>query len=168
MSLRPRRRSLVIWNSFTGPAGSCGARNFPPPGRSRRFYRRIRYGALLTVVGVIRLAGIVWARWLIAGAVLTVIAVVWRGDPGDALLIPGLLCLAAALVVPSGPQTAARTRHGELVRELAAYSTPAQRRDLEAILDRYPDGATTELRDILASHPVAGHDHLRWPAGGRY
>jgi hypothetical protein len=42
-------------------------------------------------------------------------------------------------------------RRRELERELAACSTPAQRRDLEATLDRYPDGVAGELRDILAT-----------------
>jgi hypothetical protein len=167
MRLRPRRRSLVVWNSFPDPAGSRGAGNFPPPVRSRRLYRRLRHGALLTVIGVIRLSCVAWARWLIAGVVLTVVGVVWRGDPGGVVLLPGLLCLAAALLTPSGPKEAARLRRCALARELAAYSTPAQRHDLEAILDRYPDGATHELRDILASHPVAVYDQ-RWPAAGRY
>ena len=49
----------------------------------------------------------------------------------------------------------ARQRHLELARELAAYSTPAERRDFEAILDRYPDDITYELRDILASQAMA-------------
>jgi hypothetical protein len=55
----------------------------------------------------------------------------------------------------------------ELERELAGYSTPAQRCDLEAILDRYPDGITYELRDILASQAMAA-DNNRFPAAGRY
>lgn len=45
---------------------------------------------------------------------------------------------------------AARERRRRLERELAAYDTPAQRADLFAMLDRYPDGTTCELRDILA------------------
>ena len=32
---------------------------------------------------------------------------------------------------------------------IARYRTSAQRRDLAATLDRYPDGVTCELRDIL-------------------
>jgi hypothetical protein len=43
----------------------------------------------------------------------------------------------------------------ELERELAAFSTPAQRRDLEATLDRYPDNITYELRNILARQSMA-------------
>ncbi len=37
-----------------------------------------------------------------------------------------------------------------LRRELAAYS-PAELRDLEAVIDRYPPGQTWELRSMLAS-----------------
>jgi hypothetical protein len=50
---------------------------------------------------------------------------------------------------------AARKRHSDLERELAGYATPAERRDLEATLDRYPDGTTHELRDILARQSMA-------------
>ena len=63
---------------------------------------------------------------------------------------------------------AARQRTGRrLERELGEYSTPAQRRDLEAILDRYPDGITCELRDILGRQDAAA-DRNRSPAAGRY
>ena len=61
----------------------------------------------------------------------------------------------------------ARQRHRELARELAAYSTPAERRDFEAILDRYPDDLTYELRDILASQAMAVSGH-QIPGAGRY
>jgi hypothetical protein len=44
---------------------------------------------------------------------------------------------------------AARERRLRLERELAAYDTPAARDDLLAMLDRYPDGVTWELREIL-------------------
>ena len=50
---------------------------------------------------------------------------------------------------------AARKRHSDLERELAGYTTPAERGDLEATLDRYPDGTTHELRDILARQSMA-------------
>ena len=43
----------------------------------------------------------------------------------------------------------------ELERELAAYSTPAERCDLEATFDRYPNDVTCELRDILARQAMA-------------
>jgi hypothetical protein len=59
-----------------------------------------------------------------------------------------------------------RTRHAELERELALYSTPAQRRDLEATLDRYPDSITHELRGILAGQAMAADDR-RFPTVGQ-
>lgn len=61
----------------------------------------------------------------------------------------------------------ARKRHLELARELAAYSTPAERWDFEAILDRYPDDITYEMRDILASQAMAVYNK-QIPGAGRY
>lgn len=40
-------------------------------------------------------------------------------------------------------------RH-ELERELAAYSTPRERQELEAILERYSPEETREVRAVLA------------------
>jgi len=54
-----------------------------------------------------------------------------------------------------------RRRRSELERELAAYSTPAQRRDLEAAFDRYSDDVTSELREIMASQRTQGQPGLR-------
>src|SRR5262249_41793176 len=62
---------------------------------------------------------------------------------------------AAAVLRTAGPgppgaagSGADRTRRSALARELAGCSTPAQLTDLEAILNRYPDNMTRELRDI--------------------
>ena len=63
------------------------------------------------------------------------------------------MSIAARIVVLRAQATnrkAARERRRQLERELAGYSTAAQRADIEATLDRYPDGFTWELRDILA------------------
>ena len=57
--------------------------------------------------------------------------------------------MVAAAFTQTWPEEA-RARRRALERELAAYSTPAQRCDLEATFDRYPDSATGELREILA------------------
>jgi hypothetical protein len=122
MRLRPHRRNLVVWSPPVGPADRYGP---PRRARTRPIRRCIRTGALLTVVGLMRLPRTVRTRWR------------------------------------------AYKRRCELERELAAYSTPAQRSDLEAILDRYPDGITYELRDILASQAMAA-DNNRFPAAGRY
>ena len=161
MWLRPHRRTLVVWSSSAGPAGRPGGLRLT---RSRRVRRRIRTGALLAVLGLTRLAAAARPRWrpLLAGGVLTAAGVMLRSGSGGVVLLPGLLLLASALFVPGGPGTA-RTRHGELERELAAYSTPAQRRDLEATLDQYPDDDTRELRDILARQAMTGHaDRAGW------
>jgi hypothetical protein len=54
----------------------------------------------------------------------------------------------------------------ELERELAGYATGADRCDFEAVLDRYPEGVTHELRSILAHQYMASQD-VRFPAIGR-
>jgi hypothetical protein len=156
MKLRPHRRNLVVWNQSAGPAGRYGGYGrprFSPPSRARRIRRLLRTGALLTIVSLMPLASGVRARWrmVLPGAVLTVIGIMYRGDPVGVVLLPGLLLLFSAPLVP-GRVTADRS---ELERELAGYCTPAQRCDVEAMLDRYPDDLTNELRLILARHAVA-------------
>ena len=71
-----------------------------------------------------------------------------------------MLLLVYALLLPASPEED-RTR---LERELGQYSTPAERRDLEAILDRHSDAITWELREILARQAMAA-DGNRFPAG---
>ncbi len=118
------------------------------------------------VLGLTPLARGVRARWLqvLAGVAFTVAGVVLRRGAAGIVLLPGLLFLLSAPLIPASP-AADRARRRELECELAAYSTPAQRRDLEAILDRYPDGVTRELRDILARQAMAaGSDGI---PGGR-
>jgi hypothetical protein len=154
MRLRPHRRTLVVWSSDTGP-DSCGLPWFTRAARRGRIRRCIRISALLTVIGLMRVARAVQADWrLVAGGVLTAVGLMLRSDPAGVLMIPGLLLLVVAIFAPASPKPA-RARRAELERELGAYSTPAERRDLEATLDLYPDGVTYELRDILARQ-VAG------------
>ncbi len=98
-------------------------------------------------------------RWrpLLAGTVLTVAGVMLRGGLWGLLItLPGLWFLVYTLLIPASSDTD-RKRHAELARELAAYSTPAQRCDLEATLDRYPDEVTYELRAILTYQAMAAH-----------
>jgi len=44
----------------------------------------------------------------------------------------------------------ARTARRRLAREIADFRTPAERLELEAILDRHPVEATQEIRRLLA------------------
>lgn len=149
MRLQPHRRSLVVFSSSAAPAGRDSAPRRRRPARPGRIRRLIRIGVLLTVIAV-------RPRWrpLLAGTALAVLGVVERQGMGGLLVIPGLLFFWHVLMIPADPD-ADRERHSRLERELAAYSTPAQRCDLEAILDRYPDGGTREIRDILAGQAMA-------------
>ena len=42
-----------------------------------------------------------------------------------------------------------RAHHRELERELAAFSTPAERLEIESIVGRYSDDEAHEVREIL-------------------
>jgi hypothetical protein len=105
-------------------------------------------------------------RWrpLLAGGVLTAAGVTLRGGMWSLMALPGLWFLSYALLIPVGVD---RERRSALERELAVYSTPAQRRDLEATFDRYPDSVTRELRDVLAGQ-AEGTCTRNLPGAGRY
>jgi hypothetical protein len=165
MTLRSHRRNLVVWNQSVASAGRYDA---PRSTRARRLRRRIRAIALLAVVGLMRVARAVGSCWrpLLAGGVLTVGGVLLPGGAGGAAVLVGVMLLILAPLMPSSPRTN-RRRCSRLERELAGYSTPADRSDLQAILDRYPDEVTGELRDILASQAMTAEDD-RFPAIRRY
>ncbi len=157
MRLRSHRHDLVVWSLSNNPWDRHGDPRATRPVRARRIRRSLRLGALLAVVGI---------RWLgrgarhrlrplLAAVVLMVTGLVLRGGAWGMLIMPGLWLLFYALLIPAD-SGGDRRRHSELEHELAAYSTVAQRRDFVATLDRYPDEATCELRDILASQAVAG------------
>jgi hypothetical protein len=168
MRRRAHRRNPVVWSPPVGPAHRGGARGVTRLARTRRIRRFFRVGALLTVIGLVHLAHGVRPRWrpLLAGGVLTVVGVMLRDGAWGAVSLPGLLFLWSALLIPASPDED-RRRRSELGRELAAYSTPAERCDLEATLDRYPDSVTCELREILAGQAMAaGHNGI--PGARRY
>jgi hypothetical protein len=77
MRLRPRRGNLVVWSSSDVAGRSWAWR----PARPRRIRWWLRTGALLAVIGVVRLARATRARWepvsLGVGALLMVIGFVW-------------------------------------------------------------------------------------------
>jgi hypothetical protein len=165
MTPRSHRRNLVVWNQSVASAGRYDT---PRPTRTRRLRRRIRAIALLAVVGLMRVARAVRSCWrpLLAGGVLTVGGALLAGGAGGAAVLVGVMFLILAPLMASSP-SANRKRRPRLERELAGYSTPADRSDLAAILDRYPDDVTCELRDILASQAMTADDD-RFPAIGRY
>jgi hypothetical protein len=161
-----RRRNLVVWSQSAKPAEWYGP---PRPSRTRRIRRRMRIVFLLTIVALWPAVRAVRARWrpLLAGAALTAAGVVLRGNsPWSLILLPGLILLLGAPLLPGTPE-ADHLRRSELERELAAYTTTRQRFDLEATLDQYPDGITWELRDILARQAIAAANS-RIPGGGHY
>jgi hypothetical protein len=49
----------------------------------------------------------------------------------------------------------ARAARRALQHELASYTTPSELNDLDAILDRYSDEETADIRRFLASRRVA-------------
>jgi len=167
MILRPHRRNLLVWSQSAGPVGRYDPPRFTAPSRTRRIRRFLRTGVLLTILGLMPLATGARARWrmVLPGVVLTVAGVIYRGDPAGVVLLPGLLLLFSAPLVPASPR-ADRIRRSELERELAGYSTPVQRRDVEAILDRYPDDMTNELRAILSRQAMAACGNRIPGAGG--
>lgn len=167
MRLRPqRRRNLVVWSQSGRTDRASRATR---PARTRRIRRWIRIGILLTLLGLSPLARAVRARWkpLLAGTGLTVAGVILRDSTaGSVLLLPGLLLLLTAPLLP-GSGHANCLQRTELERELAGYWTTAQRHDLEATLDQYPDDVTREVREILAGQAADAY-HNRVPTQGRY
>ena len=49
---------------------------------------------------------------------------------------------------------AGKRERAALQRQMASYANHADRLDLQATLDRYPDEETAELRSILAAQPA--------------
>jgi hypothetical protein len=168
MRLRAHRRNLVVWSSFASPVDRAGGSWLTPPTRNSRVRRFIRTSALFTILGLMRFACGAWprGRLVLAGGLLTVAGIVLRSQPAGVVLLPGLLLIFSAPLIPAGSKED-RKRNFELTRELAAYSTPAQRRDLEATLDQYPAEDTSELRAILAGQALAGASQ-RIAGAGRY
>ena len=154
MRLRNHRRSLVVWRQSVGSDGRYDVPPFRQFRRTRRARTSIRAAALLPVIGLMHLERVLGGRWrpVLAGTVLTVAGLILRGGSGGMVLLPGLMFLLYSPFIP-----AERRPRRELKREIGAYSTPTERRELDATLDRYPDKVTGELRDILHNLAVASH-----------
>jgi len=106
MRLRAHRRNLVRWSPSVGSADRYRTPRLTRLARTRRIHRWIHTGALLMIIGLMRLARAVRPRWrpLLAGGVLTMVgvvaAVVW-----GLVLLPGLLFLVSAALIPARPKT---------------------------------------------------------------
>jgi hypothetical protein len=107
--MRPawHRKNLVVWSSSAGRPGVTVRRRIRR-GQRMKLRRRIRTGALIAVIGLIRLARLVRSRpglaFLLAGAVLSVTGNVL---PSGAVFIAGMLVFlrgAAVLLGVSEPR----------------------------------------------------------------
>ena len=127
MRLPAHRRKLVVWSPSVGSADRYGAPRLTRRARIRRIHRWIRTGALLMVIGLMRLARTVRPRWrpLLAGAVLTVVGVILRNGALGLILAAGLLFFVYPLLIPASSY-ADRKRRYELERELPVYSIPVE------------------------------------------
>lgn len=99
MRMRTRHRNLVVWLPSSGAADRYGSPSFPRITLARRFRWWLRTGALLSVIGIRRLALIVRNRWravfLVSGALLMVVG--FELSSGAAF-VPGLLVLLIGLL----------------------------------------------------------------------
>ncbi len=131
MRLRPHRRNLVVWNQSVGPVGRCCALSVTRVARTGRVRRGIRTGALLTAIGLIRLAHAVRTYWrpLLAGGVLTAGGFTQHSSTGNVVFLPGILLFLLLVLLTSPSCEATSTRRSDPERELAGYTTLAQRRD---------------------------------------
>ena len=154
MRLRPRRRNLVVWSSHPGAAAGYGMPRFTQPMRPRRLRPCIRACALLTVIGLLGLARGVRARWrpVLAGVVFTAVGLVLRSGPGGVLLLPGLMFLLTAPLLPANSK-ADRARCSELAGRLL-NGEPAARswRDLRPVPRRDHPRATRHPRPANRGH----------------
>jgi hypothetical protein len=103
--MRPRQ-NLVVWTSSARPVGRYAASRFTRPARRRRI-RWIRTGALLAVIGLMRLARAVrtrrGARLLLTGSALMLAGTLlpYALASGVALLV-GILVLLRGVAVALG------------------------------------------------------------------
>jgi hypothetical protein len=107
MRRRSHRRNLVVWNSSAELVGRNAAprfRRFAPTGQIHRW---IRTGALLAVIGLMRLPRVMRTRWrpmlLLAGGLLAVAGIVLSSS---LTLIPGMLVILLIVRIPQDSSTA--------------------------------------------------------------
>jgi len=107
--LRPRRRTRVVWSSSSGRVTQHGVQDVRRSARGGRIRWWLRTGALLGIIGLMRLARIAvkYPRPALSLAG-TVIAVVGISLPSEVVLISGFVVLFLALFMPDPPGASAR------------------------------------------------------------
>ncbi len=99
MRPRPHRRTLVVWSPRAIAAGKHAGLTRVRPTRIRRIRRGLRIGALLTVIGLLRFARAIRARWeplfLLAGVLLMAGGYIL---PVIGVFFPGLLVVTVTLL----------------------------------------------------------------------
>lgn len=98
MRRRSHQRNLVVWSS---PSGRYGATGFRRLARTRRSHQWIRTGALLAVMGLMRLPRVVRTRWrsllLLAGGIPMAAGIVLSSG---VTFLSGLAVLLLTLLIP--------------------------------------------------------------------
>jgi hypothetical protein len=110
MSLPPHRRTVVVWSSSSGRTARHRVQEIARSTRPGRIRWWLRTGALLMIIGVMRLARTA-AKYprpalSLAGTVITVIGISLRSEP---VLISGFAVLMLAMFMPSDPASASAT-----------------------------------------------------------
>ncbi len=104
MRMRSHRRSLMVWSPPGSPADRYNALAFTGLARPRPIRWWVRTGALLTIIGITRLARAMRTRcrsvFTVTGALLVIIGVML---PNGGAFVAGLLVLLLALLRGAEP-----------------------------------------------------------------
>lgn len=104
MRMRSGRRGLMAWSPPGAPADRYGAPAFTRLARSRPIRWRLRTGALLTVIGITRLARATRAHWRPVCTITGVLLVAIGGMlPSGWVFVAGLLVFLLALLKEAEP-----------------------------------------------------------------
>jgi hypothetical protein len=114
--LLSRRRTIMVWSSSSAGGARHGVQEIRRPARTGRFRWWLQTGALLTVIGLIRLTRTARTHLRptisLAGTVITAVGI---SLPSEAVLVSGILVLLVALFLPSDRASApARPCSGRL------------------------------------------------------
>ena len=142
MRLRSHRRNLVA-RSRTNLADRHGDPSLMRPVRIRRIRRSLHTGALITVIGLMRLARGARHRWrpLLAGTVLTVVGIMLRGGVWGLLItLPGLWFLVCTLLIPASSNTGASRCRNAVSPGSRRWRSPPSRTPWWPCLQEQPGG----------------------------